>query len=145
VTSRVELEQICLTMFAARGFDVTSVDDIARHARVTTGALHLHFPTKAALFETVFGQVHEQMLVASADAALGDGPELDRVARVIDAFFDAVLEPHMQQIVIIHASAVLGLARFTELDERPCCMRRPRPARCASTIPTRWRACCWAR
>jgi hypothetical protein len=36
----------------------------------------------------------------------------------IGAFLDAVLEPEVQRIVITDAPAVLGLARFTELDER---------------------------
>jgi hypothetical protein len=40
------------------------------------------------------------------------------LARGFDAFLDAVLMPDVQRIVIIDAPAVLGLARFTELDER---------------------------
>ena len=41
-------------LFGQRGFADTSVEEIARQARVTTGALYHHFPTKAALFEAVF-------------------------------------------------------------------------------------------
>ena len=41
-------------LFGEQGFAATSVDDLARAARVTTGALYHHFPTKTALFETVF-------------------------------------------------------------------------------------------
>ena len=43
---------------------------------------------------------------------------LDALARGFDAFLDAVLEPDGQRIIITDAPAVLGLARFTELDER---------------------------
>ena len=53
------------------------------------------------------------------------GPDLARAAdevelltRGFDAFFDAVLEPDVQRIIILDAPAILGLARFTELDER---------------------------
>ncbi len=41
-------------LFGENGFRGTSVEDLAREARVTTGALYHHFPTKTALFEAVF-------------------------------------------------------------------------------------------
>lgn len=44
-------------LFGNKGFRSTSVDDVAREARVTTGALYHHFPTKTALFEAVFEQL----------------------------------------------------------------------------------------
>ncbi len=66
----------------------------------------------------MFEQLHEEMLVKSARAGAGGTDELDGLARGFDAFLDAVLEPELQRIVIIDAPAVLGLARFTELDER---------------------------
>src|SRR5712672_3410826 len=105
-------------LFGEQGFAATSVDDLARAARVTTGALYHHFPTKTALFETVFEAVHRELMAASASAAGGATDEADALARGFDAFLDAVLEPDVQRILITDAPAVLGLARFTELDER---------------------------
>jgi AcrR family transcriptional regulator len=58
-------------LFGKHGFAATSVDDLARAARVTTGALYHHFPTKTALFETVFEAVHGELMAASASAAAG--------------------------------------------------------------------------
>ena len=55
-------------LFGTAGFAATSVEDIAREARVTTGALYHHFPTKAAVFEAVFEQVHADMLDSSVQA-----------------------------------------------------------------------------
>ena len=105
-------------LFGEQGYAATSVDDLARAARVTTGALYHHFPTKTALFETVFEAVHAELMKASASAASGAADELDALARGFDAFLDAVLEPDVQRIIVTDAPAVLGLARFTELDER---------------------------
>ncbi len=100
------------------GFAATSVEDIAREARVTTGALYHHFPTKAAVFEAVFEELHADMLEASVQAAAAaDGPVALLLA-AIGAFLDQVLEPEVQRIIITDAPAVLGLARFIELDER---------------------------
>jgi AcrR family transcriptional regulator len=109
-------------LFGRDGFAATSVDDLAREARLTTGAMYHHFPNKTALFEAVFEDVHSELLQASMRAAeapevQGRGP-LELLALGCEAFLDAVLEPEVQRIVIIDAPAVLGLARFTELDER---------------------------
>jgi AcrR family transcriptional regulator len=105
-------------LFARDGFAATSVEDVAREARLTTGALYHHFPTKTALFESVFEAIHAELMEASVRAATGARDELELLALGFEAFLDAVLEPEVQRIIITDAPAVLGLARFTELDER---------------------------
>jgi AcrR family transcriptional regulator len=105
-------------LFGQKGFGDTSVDDLARAARVTTGALYHHFPTKTALFEAVFEHAHAELMSAARQAAQGASDDLDELARGFDAFLDAVLQPHLQRILIIDGPAVLGVARYTELDER---------------------------
>jgi AcrR family transcriptional regulator len=105
-------------LFGANGFRATSVDDLAREARVTTGALYHHFPTKAALFEAVFVQAHTDLMTTSTQAAQGASDGIDELARGFDAFLDGVLQPDIQRILIVDGPAVLGLARYTELDER---------------------------
>jgi AcrR family transcriptional regulator len=115
-------------LFGTKGFAATSVEDIAREARVTTGALYHHFRTKAAVFEAVFEQVHADMLAASMQAAAApveattpaghENAAVELLAAGFDAFLDKVLEPEVQRIIITDAPAVLGLTRFIELDER---------------------------
>jgi AcrR family transcriptional regulator len=106
------------TLFGTRGFAATSVEDIAREARVTTGALYHHFPTKAGVFEAVFEQLHAELLDASMAAAAGSADAVGLLAAGFGAFLDKMLEPEVQRIIVTDAPAVLGLARFTELDER---------------------------
>jgi AcrR family transcriptional regulator len=105
-------------LFGRDGFAATSVEDLAREARVTTGALYHHFPNKTALFEAVFEGIHAELLEASARAASGASDPLEALNLGFEAFLDSVLEPDVQQILVTDAPAVLGLARFTELDER---------------------------
>jgi AcrR family transcriptional regulator len=105
-------------LFGAYGFAATSVEDIAREARVTTGALYHHFPTKAAVFEAVFEQVHADLLAASAAAAPAAADAVELLVAGFGAFLDKMLEPETARIIVTDAPAVLGLARFTELDER---------------------------
>ena len=105
-------------LFGERGFAATSVEDVARAARVTTGALYHHFPNKTALFESVFEELHAELLADSAAAAATADAGIEQLARGSEAFLDAVLRPEVARILVIDAPAVLGLARFTELDER---------------------------
>ena len=56
-------------LFGQKGFRQTSVEDLARAARVTTGALYHHFPTKTALFEAVFEHAHTELMAVSMAAA----------------------------------------------------------------------------
>jgi AcrR family transcriptional regulator len=105
-------------LFGGNGFRATSVEDLAREARVTTGALYYHFPTKTALFEAVFVQAHTDLMTASTKAAQGASDGVDELARGFEAFLDGVLQPDMQRILIVDGPAVLGLARYTELDEQ---------------------------
>jgi AcrR family transcriptional regulator len=105
-------------LFGQNGFRQTSVEDLARAARVTTGALYHHFSTKTALFEAVFEHAHTELMGISMAAAQDATDDLDMLARGFEAFLDAVLEPELQRILILDGPAVLGPARYTELDER---------------------------
>src|SRR5947209_20339994 len=99
-------------LFGQRGFADTSVEEIARQARVTTGALYHHFPTKAALFEAVFTQAHIELLTAGTTAAQGAADDdharkREHLARGVDAFLDGILQPDIQRILVLDGPAVL--------------------------------------
>jgi AcrR family transcriptional regulator len=106
------------SLFGAQGFAATSVDELAALARVTTGALYHHFPTKAALFEAVFEEAHVELLQSAAAAGADAADEIELLSRGFQSFLTAMVQPELQRILIIDAPAVLGLERFTELDER---------------------------
>jgi AcrR family transcriptional regulator len=104
-------------LFGQHGFAATSVEDLARDAQVTTGALYHHFQNKTALFETVFVEVRTELLGASARAAHGAPDDLESLVRGLEAFLDAIARPDVQQILITDGPAVLGVDRFAEMDE----------------------------
>lgn len=105
-------------LFGTRGFAATSVDDLAAEAGVTTGALYHHFTTKTDLFAVVFEHVHEELLVRAAEASVRGKSHVERLLKAFESFLEAVLEPDVARIIVLDAPAVLGLERFTELDER---------------------------
>jgi len=104
--------------FGSKGFAATSVDDLAAEAGVTTGALYHHFENKTELFAAVFEQVHLEVLARNGAAAAAAGTGVEALVLGFDDFLDAVLEPDVRQIMITDGPSVLGLPRFTELDER---------------------------
>ncbi len=53
VRRREELISIATRLFAAKGFDATSLRDIASEAGLTKAAVYYHFPGKAQLYEAV--------------------------------------------------------------------------------------------
>ncbi len=104
--------------FGSAGFAATSVDDLAAEAGVTTGALYHHFRNKTELFAAVFEQLHLEVLARNAAAAAKGADEVESLVLAFDDFLSAVLEPDVCRILITDGPSVLGLARFTELDER---------------------------
>jgi AcrR family transcriptional regulator len=116
--TRAALVRAGRRLFGDQGFRATSVEDLAREARLTTGALYHHFPTKTALFEAVLEQAHTELMTAATSAARGAPDDLEELARGFEAFLDGVLQPDVQRILVLDGPAVLGLARYTELDER---------------------------
>ena len=150
--TRASLIRAGRELFGEKGFRQTSVEDLARAARVTTGALYHHFPTKTALFEAVFEHAHTELMAASMAAAQDATDDLDVLARGFEAFLDAILESDIQRILILDGPAVLGLARFTELDERDAFAvidagfgPPPKPAHFESTIQRPSPDCCSVR
>ena len=53
------------TLFTDHGYAGTSLDEVVAAARVTKGALYHHFPSKLALFESVFFRVQEATTTTS--------------------------------------------------------------------------------
>jgi TetR/AcrR family transcriptional regulator len=81
--------------FATRGYDATSVREIARESGVDPALLAHHFGTKEALWEAVVEQIAEHsapMIAATAalrDSSLGPKARVDRAVEIyIDKVFD---------------------------------------------------------
>jgi AcrR family transcriptional regulator len=50
----------CLGLFAKHGFASTSVDDIARAAGITKGAVYWHFKNKQELFQAILERIRQR-------------------------------------------------------------------------------------
>ncbi len=114
--TRAALLKVARKLFAERGYADSGIEEVAQKARVTRGALYHHFRDKQDLFAAVL-ENEERSLTGKIALAAAKAP--DAWARLVagcEAFLDAALEPAIQRIMLIDAPAVLGWARWREMD-----------------------------
>lgn len=100
------------TLFAERGYTDTSIEDVAKGAKVTRGAAYHHFRDKAALFEAVYHEEQDafiQFIAQRAQKAEGDLWERF-VVTPCHAFIERAADPGFQRILHVDGPAVLGRA-----------------------------------
>ena len=69
VATRAAILAAARRLFGTKGYSATSIDDIARDARVTKGAVYHHFETKHELFRSVYAEVEADAQARTARAA----------------------------------------------------------------------------
>ena len=83
-----QLLDIAVRLFARKGYEGTSLRDIAEEARITKAALYYHFPNKEALYERIVLE-SMQNLVDTVSAAMARAPSpADRVREFMLASAD---------------------------------------------------------
>jgi len=104
-------------LFASKGYNDTSIEDIVRRAGVTRGALYHHFDGKLALFKAVFSDVQRELVEQTAKvAAPVPGGALDKLEAACQAFIDACADPGVRQIFLVDGFTVLGWHELRRLE-----------------------------
>lgn len=75
-------------MFIEKGFEETSMSDIAAKVGINRPGLHYYFRTKEKMFEAVFADIVLSFIPAIHNIILQDKPIMERVAEMIDVYFD---------------------------------------------------------
>jgi AcrR family transcriptional regulator len=103
-------------VFARDGFAAASVDEIARSAGVTRGAVYHHFESKAGLLLAVVEQ--EQFAVAAriVERAEAHDDPFAQLQAGCHAFIDAVTAGDTARLLLVEAPAALGWQRWREAD-----------------------------
>ncbi|GGS40813.1 TetR family transcriptional regulator [Actinokineospora fastidiosa] len=117
-STRQALVDSAVSLFTEGGYAATSLDAVARRARVTKGALYHHFSGKQALFEAAFDAVEVAVMTRLGQVVAG-GPEgvWDRAIRGVKAYVRVCLEPAYQRIVIHEGPVVMGWERWRAAEE----------------------------
>ena len=107
-----------LRLCVARGWAATSIDDVARAAGLTKGALYHHFADKTALLRALY-ELQEEGLVDRLVAVAGvTSDPLAALRAGCREFLRSCREPAFRQLVLVDAPAVLGWAEWRALDAR---------------------------
>jgi AcrR family transcriptional regulator len=116
--TRAHVIEVATRLFAAHGYDGTSVEAVQAESGVSRGSLYHHFPGKEALFLAVMDEVGaaigRQGEEAARDAA--DPVALLRAGGLL--WIRNASDPVVRQVMLIDAPAVLGWQRWREIDEQ---------------------------
>jgi TetR/AcrR family transcriptional regulator, mexJK operon transcriptional repressor len=103
---------VATELFLAEGYGTTSIDAIARRARISKRTFYHRFPDKAALFGAVIHRIVER-LRPPPNIPLYEGRNLDEILRrLARLMLDAVLAP---TALSLHRLMVAEARRFPEL------------------------------
>jgi TetR/AcrR family transcriptional regulator len=99
VTSRDRLLAAAAKEFAARGYDGTSVDRIARAARLNKAMIYYHFKSKAGLYRSLVRRTFEAVLQSATEVAEADATPAEKLRRFVRSVADhASHHPHFPSI-----------------------------------------------
>jgi AcrR family transcriptional regulator len=95
----------CLHLFAQRGFSSTSVDDIARAAGVTKGAIYWHFASKDEIFHAILDRIRVRWQAVVHVPVSTTGDPRTQLARLFDAYAELFRESpdiclFLQQVIL---------------------------------------------
>ena len=116
--TREQLIEVATRLFAEKGYEDTSIEDVLAAAGVSRGALYHHFAGKDALFGAVVESV-ENRVMADLAAAAGDVPDaVDRLRVLALTWIGMAVDPVIQRITLLDAPSVLGIEHWLDPDQQ---------------------------
>jgi AcrR family transcriptional regulator len=115
--TREQLIAVATRLFAARGYEGTSIDAVLQGAGVSRGSLYHHFASKDALFEAVLEAIEERVGTEVLAAADGTADTVAALRAGCLAWVRLAGDPVVQRILLIDAPSVLGWERWRALEE----------------------------
>ncbi|UVI33074.1 TetR/AcrR family transcriptional regulator [Paenibacillus spongiae] len=112
-----KLIEVARAHFTKLGFADSALEEIAKEAEVTRGALYHHFKNKKGLFLAVLESVQKEIAErVEAEAAKSDDLWEQLLGGCL-AFVAAAVEPHCKRIMLVDGPAVLGWEVWRVMDE----------------------------
>jgi AcrR family transcriptional regulator len=113
-----KLLEVARRHFTAHGYADCSLEEIAKTAEVTRGAVYHHFGSKKGLFKEVLERVQREVAQRlEAEASLSDDL-WEQLYLGCRAFVTVATEPENRRIMLIDGPAVLGWEEWRQMDEQ---------------------------
>jgi len=98
--AKARIVDVARDLFAAHGYDGTSIRDITSRARANLGAITYHFGSKEALYHEVLACCATPLADRVAQVAASTGAPLERIESIIRTFFDYMTaNPQLPQLI----------------------------------------------
>lgn len=114
--TRQALIEAARRLFVERGYAETATPDIVAAAGVTRGALYHHFEDKKALFRAVAEREAQAVAEAIRAKAAPHASPREALLAGASAYFDAMAVEGRTRLLLLEATAVLGLPTVAEID-----------------------------
>ena len=101
------LTDVALRVFAERGYDGASMDDVARAAGITKASIYHHVSGKEALLERGLGRALDALFAILDEPAAREGPAAGRLRHIVERVADTTLHllPELTVLFRIHGSS----------------------------------------
>ena len=110
--SSAVLESACV-LFGERGYQATSLEDIAERAGMTIRPIYHYFGNKEKLFLAVTEQFENRLYLALQEADVEQACEVD-LLQYWEAFLKLGRDQPFRQIVLVDAPVILGRERWAD-------------------------------
>lgn len=108
-------------VFNDRGFDATSMDDLAQGLGITKSAIYHHVASKDALLALALNQALDGLAEVAATVANGDDPAIDRLERLLRGSVAVLVQrlPYVRLLLRVRGNTAVeraALARRRQFD-----------------------------
>ncbi|MEA2687788.1 MAG: hypothetical protein QOD51_395 [Candidatus Eremiobacteraeota bacterium] len=101
------LTDVALRVFADRGYDGASMDDVARAAGITKASIYHHVSGKEALLERGLGRALDALFAILDEPAARDGRAVDRLRHIVQRVAETTLHllPELTVLFRVHGAS----------------------------------------
>ncbi len=101
------LTDVALRVFAERGYDGASMDDVARAAGITKASIYHHVSGKEALLERGLGRALDALFAILDEPAAREGRAIDRLRHIVERVATTTLSllPELTVLFRVHGSS----------------------------------------
>ena len=104
-------------LFMERGYDKTSMSDIAQAAGINRPALHYYFRTKDKMFSAVFADIISAVVPKIEYILTQDRPIGERIGEIVDEYMETFMEyPYLPAFVLGEANRDISHLEATVKD-----------------------------